>query len=232
MTGEMTVPILPCASVEDVEAFYTVLGFETTYRQLKPYACLAIRRDDLHLQFAEIAGFVPADSYGSCLVVVDDTGEMHEAFAAGMRAAYGRVLVGGIPRMTRPRRKINGTAGFTVVDPGGNWIRITPRAVADDGPDDQQPRSAMGRALDNAVVQGDSRGHDAQAAKILDTALRKDDGSDPVATAEARAYRAEIAERLGEPPNPASARMHGRLQLQPRARIPPDHLLEPDRVTC
>lgn len=51
--------------------------------------------------------FDPADSYGSCIVSVPDVGALHASFAAGLRAAYGKVPVAGIPRMTRPRKRKN-----------------------------------------------------------------------------------------------------------------------------
>ena len=57
------------------------------------------------------------------LVNVPDTAALYRSFAAGMRAEYGKLLVSGIPRVTRPPRKRK-NAG--VVDPGGNWIRIFP----------------------------------------------------------------------------------------------------------
>jgi hypothetical protein len=44
---------------------------------------------------------------------------------AGLRAAYGKLPVTGIPRITRPRRKQGAAGGFTVVDPGGNWLRVS-----------------------------------------------------------------------------------------------------------
>jgi hypothetical protein len=36
-------------------------------------------------------GFDPADSYGTCIVQVPDTGVLHQALAEGLRAAYGKV---------------------------------------------------------------------------------------------------------------------------------------------
>jgi hypothetical protein len=126
MTNEVTVPLLPCASIDDIITFYGVLGFSTTYTQRKPYACVGLQREDLHLQFFEIAGFDPVQSYGSCIVLTSDIAELHRAFAAGMRAAYDKVLMSGMPRMTRPRARKNadGVGGFSVIDPGGNWIRV------------------------------------------------------------------------------------------------------------
>jgi hypothetical protein len=45
-----------------------------------------------------------------------------------MRAVHGKLLISGIPRMTRPRLRNDRFTGFTVVDPGGNWIRINKAA--------------------------------------------------------------------------------------------------------
>jgi hypothetical protein len=122
---------LPCADVDGITEFYAMLGFERTYCQLRPNPYVALRREDLHLHFFGIPGFDPERSYGSCVVQVPDIGGLFEAFAAGMRAVHGKLLVAGIPRLTRPRARKNagGVTGFSVVDPGGNWIRIVPPAA-------------------------------------------------------------------------------------------------------
>ncbi len=198
MTNEVTVPLLPCASIDDIVTFYGVLGFSTTYVQRKPYPCVGLRREDLHLQFFEIAGFDPAQSYGSCIVLTSDLAELHRAFAAGMRAAYGKVLVSGIPRMTRPRARKNadGLGGFSVIDPGGNWIRVFQNPAAMPTP---APAAAgrLAKALANAIVLADSKGDVGQAARILDSGLaRPKADDDPVAHVEVLVYRAELAMAL------------------------------------
>ncbi len=195
MTNEVTVPLLPCASIDDIVAFYEVLGFRTTYEQRKPNPYVALRRADLHLHFFEIAGFDPEQSYGSCLVLTSDIGELHRAFAAGMRAAYGKVLVSGTPRMTRPRNRKNneGLGGFSVIDPGGNWIRVVQNAETTKEPA-PEPAGRLAKALANAIVLGDSKGDARQAARILDSALaRLQADDDPVAQVEVLVYRAELA---------------------------------------
>ncbi|WP_405111723.1 VOC family protein [Micromonospora sp. NBC_01405] len=199
MANEVAVPLLPCASIEEIATFYQVLGFHTTYQQRKPNPYVALQREDLQLHFFEIAGFDPEKSYGSCLVLTSDTGELYRAFAAGMRAAYGKVLVSGTPRMTRPRARRNhdGLSGFSVIDPGGNWIRVTQNAAADPP---SAPTGRLAKALANAVVQGDSRGDARQAARILDSALaHAEAGDDPVALVEVLVYRAEVAMVLHDP---------------------------------
>ncbi|MGW4499612.1 VOC family protein [Micromonospora sp. NPDC004336] len=201
MANEVTVPLLPCASIDDITAFYEVLGFRATYKQRKPNPYVALQREDLNLHFFEIAGFDPDQSYGSCLVLSSDIEGLHRAFAAGMRAAYGKVLVSGRPRMTRPRARKNydGVGGFSVVDPGGNWIRVVRQTTADSVPA-STPEGRLARALANAVVQADSRGDARQAVRILDSALahaRSDD--DPVTWLEVLVYRAELAMVLDDP---------------------------------
>ncbi len=196
MAGEVTVPLLPCGDIDEVADFYEMLGFSRTYRQLRPNPYLALRREDLHLHFFGMPGFDPERSYGSCLVQVPDIRALFEAFAAGMRARHGKLLISGIPRMTRPRKRknMNNLTGFSVVDPGGNWIRVTTLPGA------ETPSAAaatrLGKALENAVVLADSRGDVAQAMKILEGALsRERSAASPSDVAEAESYRDELALR-------------------------------------
>ena len=200
MAGEIAIPLLPCRSIDEIADFYQMLGFERTYRQTKPNPCVTLRREDLVLQFFGLDDFDPEASYGSCVILVEDTMALYEAFAAGMRAVHGKVLVSGIPRMTRPRKRKNtgNAAGFSVVDPGGNWIRIFHNTdAADDSTD--EPASQLAKAIRNAVVLGDSKGDTRQAARILDGALTRHRGSAPVTDlVEALVYGAELAMRLGD----------------------------------
>ncbi|WP_280262255.1 VOC family protein [Nocardia wallacei] len=210
MAHEITVPLLPCGSIDEIVEFYTMLGFSQTYYQRRPYPCVGLRREDFQLQFFGLPDFRPEDSYGSCVVLVPDTGQLFEAFAAGMRAVHGKLLVSGIPRMTRPRKRKNADnySGFTVVDPGGNWIRIfaAPGAGAD-----APAAGKLARALENAVVLGDSKGDNQQAAKILDATLaREQDRAPATELVEALAYRAELALRTGDTTAAVAALTHAR----------------------
>lgn len=199
MTNEVTIPLLPCASIDDITAFYEVLGFRVTYQQRRPNPHVALQRDDLNLHFFEMAGFDPEQSYGSCLVLTPDLAGLHRAFAEGMRAAYGKVLVSGTPRMTRPRARKNadGVGGFSVIDPGGNWIRVVQHNAAAATP--APPAGRLARTLENAVVLGDSKGDPRHAARILDSALAAPHAAeDPVTQVEALVYRAELAMTLDD----------------------------------
>ena len=197
MANEVTVPLLPCRSIDEIVEFYTMLGFTQTYRQTLPNPYVALQRDDINLHFFEMPDFKPEDSYGTCLVIVPDTGELYRAFAAAMRAAHGKLLVSGIPRMTRARKRKNADnlSGFAVIDPGGNWIRIN-AATAEPEQEDEPAIGRLGAILQNAVVMGDSHGYDVRAAQILDGALERDqDTASAIELVEALAYRAELALR-------------------------------------
>lgn len=192
MTNEVTVPLLACRDADEISAFYAVLGFRATYRQP---GYVALRRADLHLHFFVVPDFDPHTSYGSCLVLVDDIGALHRAFADGMRAAYGEVLVSGVPRMTRPRVRAAALSGFSIVDPAGNWIRVIARGI-ERAPG---PQTTLARALEHAVVLADVQDDHARAATVLDGALGKvPPDEDPAVMAEALAYRAELALILGD----------------------------------
>jgi hypothetical protein len=128
MVNERTIPLLPCASIDEIRDFYLPLGFTVGYRQVKRNPYLALEREDLALHYFGMDGFAPETSYGSCLVIVDDTEPLFEAFAAGLRAQVGKLPLTGFPRITRPRRRKNAEnlSGFSLIDPSGSWIRGLP----------------------------------------------------------------------------------------------------------
>ena len=200
MANELTIPLLPCPSIDDIASFYEMLGFEITYRQTRPNPHVAVKREDINLHFFGMDGYDPAQSYSTCLVIVADTSELFEAFAAGMRSVHGRLLISGIPRMTRPRLRNDRYTGFTVVDPGGNWIRINKAAR------EPEAQTTLARAMENAARQADARGDEHQGLKILDGALKRATGDEPELQA-AREYRDELAERIkGSAQRPALER--------------------------
>jgi len=206
MANEITVPLLPCPDIDEIVEFYRMLGFTQSYYQALPNPYVALKREGIQLHFFGIPDFKPEDSYGSCLVIVRDTGELYRAFAEGMRAARGKVLVAGIPRMTRPRKRKNADnhSGFTVIDPGGNWIRIM-AAKAEPDATEAVP-SRLAKSLQSAVVMGDSHGYDVRAAQILDAALERDEAMAPATDLlEALAYRAELAVRVDDTAGAAGA---------------------------
>jgi hypothetical protein len=213
VAGAHMVPLLPCADVDEMAEFWTALGLERTYRQLRPnpYVALSVGGVDLH--YYGMPTWDPEASHSTCAVVVADTGPVHARFTQGLRALYGSVPVSGTPRITRPRRRANNGAlsGFSLVDPAGNWVRFSraPDAPVVDGPGDSTTWTSDGggslaRAVENAVVVADSHGDVAQARKVLGGAVRRattgtasvDEGPGVLATA--LAYPVELHVRLGD----------------------------------
>ncbi|WP_436494670.1 hypothetical protein [Actinokineospora sp. HUAS TT18] len=86
---EKTIPLLPCASIDELQTFYEMLGFKKIYYQVRPNPYVSMKREDLQLDFFGMPGFKAEDSYGTCVVLVHDTGELFQAFAEGMRAVTG-----------------------------------------------------------------------------------------------------------------------------------------------
>ncbi|MFC3491660.1 VOC family protein [Glycomyces rhizosphaerae] len=196
MSGEFTIPLLPCRSIDETSEFYRMLGFRRTHRQTRPNPYIVMARDDWEVHFFGVDVLDPETSYGTCLVFVPDTGALWDEFAAGMREVHGKVLVSGIPRVTRPRKRANtgNRAGFSLTDPSGNIIRIFP--TQEDIAEPEAPQSKLGRTLVKAIVLGEAKGDTAQAIKVLDSTLaRSGDEAPKNELLDALVYRTELALR-------------------------------------
>ena len=202
------VPMLPCADIDEMAEFWTSLGLAVTYRQVRPNPYLALQRNGIDLHYYGMDQIDPELSHSSCAIVVPDTAPLYELFASGLRTRYGRVPIKGVPRITRPRHRANnaGLSGFSLVDPAGNWVRVTRR------PDDQhEPRAVndrtewvsagggpLARAVENAVVLADSHGDEVQAQRTLAGAVARHPEAPLAERAAAWAYLAELRTRLDD----------------------------------
>ena len=198
MAGEMTIPVLPCSSLTETLAFYRSLGFEVTHEQTRPNVYAATRRGDVHLHFMGIKGLDPAKAYSTCLVMVPEVENLHQTFADGLRRAYGKLPLAGVPRISRMK---NGHSRFSVVDVAGNSVIFIRQGAPDDydeGNSSADSQSSLGRALRTAARLRDFKNDDAAAAKVIDMALARAEHAAPMARAEALAARLEIAIALGE----------------------------------
>lgn len=140
-------------------------------------------------------------------MVVKDPEPLFEAFAAGLRAQFGKLPLTGFPRITRPRRRKNNgnLSGFSLVDPAGNWIRVTVQAPEETPSGSVARTDGLARALADAIVFADSKGDVEQAATILSRAMgRSTPDADAAAWVEAAAYLAELHVRRGEPERAAA----------------------------
>ncbi|WP_103938565.1 VOC family protein [Thermomonospora echinospora] len=219
--NETTVPLLPCASVEETLAFYEALGFKATYKQSKPYVYLALQWSGLQLHFGPAPkGLDPArEESGGCLVMVDAVAPYHTAFVTAMRQVYGKVLSSGLPRITRYRP---GASRFTLTDPSGNSIifiqRDEPAELEYGG---SKKLTGLARALDNARILREFKQDDRQAFRALKSAVRRH-GADasPVEQAIALCHLIDLAIVIDEPTDPWLTDLRGlELTTDDRQRI-------------
>ena len=194
MANERTYPCLPCGDIDESIAFYESLGFKKTYRQVRPnpYAVVALEEIQIHL--FGIDGFDPANSYGSVIVAVPDPDSLYHDFAAGLRKVYGKLPVSGIPRVTRPRKKYGTVRGFSVVDPGGNWLRIYKLGESEEK-DSAEKAEGLAQIIYVAARLGDAHGDEALALKTLESGLARFPNAEVMELAKAYLYRAELAVR-------------------------------------
>ncbi|BCJ70193.1 bleomycin resistance protein [Polymorphospora rubra] len=193
MRSETVIPCLPCRHLDDVLPFYLALGFDVTYRQERPNPYAAVRRGGIELHFFGVPEFDPAQSMGSVIVVVPDTEALHASFAAGLRARFGKVPVSGIPRMTRPRRMQGTAGGFMVVDPGGNWVRISRHK--DDADEPHVSEGRLARVVAAAARQADSHGDEHAGIRMLETGLARHADAPAAQRLPALVYLAELRMR-------------------------------------
>lgn len=172
-----------------------MLGFRCTYRQRRPNPYAVVALEDVAFHFGGIEGFEPADSYGSVLVGVPDIDEWYLDFEARLRAELGRVPIPGIPRLLRPRKREGTVRGFTLVDPGGNWLRFYRLG---DTENDQPPTTGLARVVANAARLADAHGDVRRARTVLAAGLTRHPDAPADVRAEAVEFLAELDERLAQ----------------------------------
>lgn len=197
MAGEITYPTLPCADLSRSLHFYEALGFLTTYRQSRPNPYAVVERGDIGIHLFGIDGFDPEGSYGSVIVVVPDPDEIYRDFVDGLRAAFGKLPSAGIPRILRPRKREGTVRGFSIVDPGGNWLRFsqlhdTEEVVAG------EETTGLARVIDNAARQADARGDHVVGLRLLAAGLARFDDAPAAERVRALLYQAELAVRTND----------------------------------
>ncbi|WP_206025120.1 glyoxalase [Micromonospora zingiberis] len=176
-----------------------VSGPTVTWEQRKPYLYLAIRFSGFELHYGRAPqGLDPTtEQSGGCLVMIDAVVPYHAAFVAAMRAAYGKVLARGLPRITRYRP---GASRFSIVDPSGNtivFIRRDEPAELEYGGSDQL--SGLARVLDNARILREFKSDDLAAFRALNSGLRRHGDEAPaVEQAMALAALIELSTALGK----------------------------------
>lgn len=194
----ITIPLLPCVSLEETLPFWQILGFEVTTQQKSPSLYAVIRRGGYELHFFGLKGLKPAENFTTCLVIVPEVEQLHQTFAGNLREALGKTPGAGLPRISRMRP---GQSRFTVTDPAGNSVIFIKQ-----GPEDEEAAEAykqsdqtpLQRALNTAARLRDYKNDDAAAAKVLDNALARHPDAPLAERAQVLAARLELAEAMGE----------------------------------
>jgi catechol 2,3-dioxygenase-like lactoylglutathione lyase family enzyme len=192
MANERTYPCLPCGDIDESVAFYEVLGFKRTYRQLRPNPYAVVAFEDINIHLFGIDGFKAADSYGTVIIAVPEPDQLYRAFAARLRETFGKLPTVGIPRILRPRKKFGTVHGFNVIDPGGNWLRFYKLGDTES----QEKAEGLAGAIAVAARLGDAHGDEALALKTLENGLKRFADASAIDRARAYLYRAELAVRL------------------------------------
>jgi catechol 2,3-dioxygenase-like lactoylglutathione lyase family enzyme len=195
MANERTYPCLPCRDLDEAVRFYEALGFKRTYHQLRPNPYAVVQREDWYIHLFGMPDFDPAQSYGTVIVVVPDPDTLYRELAAGLRAAFGKLPAAGIPRLLRPRKKFGTVYGFSVIDVGGNWLRIS-KAGDTEAAAAEAEETGLAGLVNVAARLGDSHGDEAQALKTLEQGLKRYPTAPAIELARAYLYRAELAVRL------------------------------------
>lgn len=199
MAHERTYPLLPCPDLDAAITFYEALGFQRTYRQVKPNPHAVVAYEEIQIHLFGMEKFNPADSYGSVIIVVPDPDALYQTFAAGLRKAYQKLPTTGIPRILRPRKKFGTVRGFSVVDVGGNWLRISKLGDTEEEANAQK-QTGLAQVIEVAARLGDAHGDEAKALHTLETGLRRYPDAPRIDYARALLYRAELAVRLHDQP--------------------------------
>lgn len=196
----IAIPILPCASIDDMLTFYSALGFRRTYRQTRPNPYLAMSLDDIELHFFGMPDFDPANSYGTCGLQVPDTcdsaprllrrtaGDLRE----GSSVRHPADDQAAAPQECRRSVRVHSDRPGRELDPqlsreGEGVSRVVGR--------DRDTRTRPGERR-RPRRQSRRRG---QAAKILDGALARTTDASTRESVEALAYRTELAVTLQDP---------------------------------
>jgi len=196
MANERTYPCLPCRDLDEAIGFYESVGFARTYRQMRPNPYAVVAREEIQIHLFGMENFDPGQSYGSVIVVVPDPDALYRAFATGLRSVYGKLPTAGIPRILRPRKRYGTVRGFSVVDPGGNWLRVSKSGDTEEAATEKT--TGLARVVDVAARLGDAHGDDAAALKTLESGLARFVDVPAIDRGRALIYRAELAVRLND----------------------------------
>lgn len=84
--NRVTIPILPCADIDQTLSFWAALGFTTTYRQDKPYPYAVVTQREIQLHFRTEKRLDISRNFCMYLLVVANAAIVHEQFSQALRS--------------------------------------------------------------------------------------------------------------------------------------------------
>jgi hypothetical protein len=117
------IPILPCASIDELCAFYESIGFAAAAKYKAPNAYAVLRYDDITLHFWGSKKHEPTHNASCVYIEVDDADSFNEKFCRSIKKATGKVPRTGFGRISEVR-SLKEDRRFTLCDPAGNTIYI------------------------------------------------------------------------------------------------------------
>lgn len=118
MRTERAEPILPARNLDEIRAFYQMLGFVSWWQGRGPWDYEIVSRGHLVVHFFAEPGLTPGQNEASCYWRVKDADRLYQELAVLKLPSE------GIPRLTAPIDQPWGMREFTMVDPSGNLLRI------------------------------------------------------------------------------------------------------------
>ncbi|MFD3163948.1 hypothetical protein [Herpetosiphon sp. NSE202] len=191
-----TIPALPCVDLDQTIDFWHNLGFTVSYTQRKPSPYAVINAEDYCLHFFGLKHLPPAENYSTCLIIVAEVEQLHQQFAARLKASLGKVPAQGFPRISRMKP---GQSRFTLTDNAGNSIIFIKQGDEDEAASQaylNPDQSPLQRALAVAARLRDFKNDDQAAAKTLDNALARYSDAPALEYAQVLLARRELAQAL------------------------------------
>jgi catechol 2,3-dioxygenase-like lactoylglutathione lyase family enzyme len=194
---EKVIPMLPCSSINETLEFYQALGFEVTYQQAKPNMFASVKYKFIELQFFVKKNWSPS----FCYISVTNVDEVYQAFAAGVKTKYGKILSKGNSRITKVNN-LKEDRRFNVIDPSGNWLYIG-QPLEKSGLKilnelQQNDDSHLAKVLETAYLLAYSKADPPAAAKVLDVAFAKNETVSATVHFKALVLRADVATMMDD----------------------------------
>jgi hypothetical protein len=188
----ITIPVLPCVSIDETLLFWETLGFKITFYQKSPYQYAVIKRGEYELHFRRVKGLEPANSNSFSLIMVSNAELVHRNFAQKLKTATGKFPASGLPRVSRMKPQ---QTRFTVTDPSGNSVIFISLGEEDSIAYDQanQPGlTPLQKSIATAIRLRDFKNDYIAALKTINTGLNRSGKETPDHIAQAIQIKAEL----------------------------------------